>query len=326
MRTIIAVADGSRPRPAASVATEASVAETMLSGAALGDWIALLKPRVMTLVVFTGLVGMLIAPVRLHPVLAITAVLCIAVAAGAAGAINMWYDRDIDAIMRRTRNRPIPAGRIAPSEALGFGVVLAGGSVLVMYLATNLAAALALALSIAFYVFVYTIWLKRRTPQNIVIGGAAGAFPPVIGWAAATGTIDIMPLALFVIVFFWTPPHFWSLALFASPDYARAGVPMLPAVAGPRETRRQILVYAALLLPLSLVPWLIGGAGLLYAAAAAALGVAFLWRAFRVWNDQQDASGASRTGDAPAKALFQFSIAYLFALFAAIALDRLLVP
>src|SRR5690348_14762251 len=215
----------------------------------------------MSLVVFTGWAGLYLAPGHLHPVLAFTAILCIAVAAGAAGAINMWYDRDIDALMRRTRRRPIPSRRIAPGEALGFGVTLAVGSVLVMWLATNAAAAALLALSIGFYVFVYTMWLKRRTPQNIVIGGAAGAFPPVIGWAAVTGSIDLVPLLLFALVFFWTPPHFWSLALFANADYQRAGVPMLPVVAGAKETRRQIVIYTLLLVPLSLVPWLIGFSG-----------------------------------------------------------------
>src|SRR5271170_3974291 len=213
------------------------------------DWIALLKPRVMSLVVFSGLIGLLVAPGHLHPVLAFTAVLCIAVGAGACGAINMWYDRDIDALMRRTRNRPIPAGRIAPGEALGFGITLAVASVIVMGLAVNLTAAALLALSICFYVFVYTMWLKRRTPQNIVIGGAAGAFPAVIGWAAVTGSVDLVPLILFAIVFFWTPPHFWSLALYANDDYRRANVPMLPVVAGAKETRRQILVYTLVLVP-----------------------------------------------------------------------------
>ena len=204
---------------------------------------------------FTGVIGLMLAPGSLNPVLAFTAVLCIAVAAGAAGAINMWYDRDIDALMRRTANRPIPAGRIQPGEALGFGIVLAVASVLLMYLATNTAAAAVLALSILFYVFVYTIWLKRRTPQNIVIGGAAGAFPPVIGWAAVTGSIDVLPLLLFAIVFFWTPPHFWALSLYASGDYARAGVPMLPVVAGARATRRQVAFYTVVLVAASLLPW-----------------------------------------------------------------------
>jgi heme o synthase len=291
--------------------------------AELSDWIALLKPRVMTLVVFTGLIGLLIAPGHLHPVLGFTAVLCIAVAAGACGAINMWYDRDIDAVMRRTRNRPIPAGRIEPGAALGYGVTLAVGSVIVMGLAVNLMTASVLALSIAFYVFIYTMWLKRRTPQNIVIGGAAGAFPPVIGWAAVTGSVDLVPLLLFAIVFVWTPPHFWSLALFANADYRRAGVPMLPVVAGARATRRQIVLYTLVLVPLSLAPWLIGFSGLVYGLAAIVLGVGFLVGVWRVATDRQDASGVSLTNDAPARAAFKYSILYLFALFAALAVDRL---
>ncbi|MBV8578822.1 MAG: protoheme IX farnesyltransferase [Acetobacteraceae bacterium] len=284
---------------------------------------ALLKPRVMALVVFTGFVGLLIAPGHLHPVLAFAAVLCIAVAAGAAGAINMWYDRDIDALMRRTRRRPIPAGRIAPGEALGFGVTLAVASVLLMWLATNEMAALALACSIAFYVFVYTMWLKRRTPQNIVIGGAAGAFPPVVGWVAVTGSVDLAPLILFAIVFFWTPPHFWSLSLFASGDYERAGVPMLPVVAGAKETRRQIVLYTLLLVPVSLVPWAMGFSGQVYFWAAVALGIGFLVSSIRVLRDQQDSAGRSLSRDAPAKAAFNFSIIYLFVLFAALAVDHL---
>lgn len=300
-----------------------AVSETLFETAELRDWFALLKPRVLTLVVFTGLIGLLVAPARINPVLAFTAVLCIAVAAGACGAINMWYDRDIDALMRRTRNRPIPAGRIAPGEALGFGVTLAVAAVIVMGLAVNLAAASVLALSVAFYVFVYTMWLKRRTPQNIVIGGAAGAFPAVIGWAAVTGSVDLVPLILFAIVFFWTPPHFWSLALYANDDYRRAGVPMLPVVAGVKETRRQILLYTFLLLPLSLAPWLIGFAGHVYAATAAVLGVGFLVCVWRVARDAQDATGVSLTGDVPARAAFKYSILYLFVLFAALAVDRL---
>ena len=289
----------------------------------VSDWIALLKPRVVMLVVFTGWIGMVIAPGHLHPVLAATAILCITVAAGAAGAINMWYDRDIDILMRRTRNRPIPAGRIAPGEALGFGVFLAVASVLVMALATNVVAALVLAASIGFYVFIYTMWLKRRTAQNIVIGGAAGAFPPVIGWAAVTGGLDVLPLLMFAIVFFWTPPHFWALSLWAHADYARAGVPMLPVVAGARETRRQIFLYTLVLLAVSLAPWALGLVGPIYGAAALALGLGFVACSWRVLRDEQDETGVSRTNDAPARAAFKFSIAYLFILFAAVAADRI---
>ncbi len=286
------------------------------------DWIALLKPRVMSLVVFSGLIGLLVAPGHLHPVLAFTAVLCIAIAAGACGAINMWYDRDIDAIMRRTRDRPIPGGRIEPGAALGFGIVLAIGAVLVMGLAVNPVAAGVLALSIGFYVFVYTMWLKRRTPQNIVIGGAAGAFPPVIGWAAVTGSVSLIPIVLFAIIFVWTPPHFWSLALFANEDYRRAGVPMLPVVAGAKETRRQIVLYTLLLVPVTLLPWLLGFSGLVYAGAAAVLGTGFLVSVWRVARDRQDGTGVSLTNDAPARAAFKYSIAYLFILFAALAVDK----
>ena len=228
----------------------------------------------MSLVVFTGLVGLVVAPGHLHPVLAAVAVLCIAVGAGAAGAINMWYDRDIDAVMRRTAGRPLPAGRMMPGEALGFGVVLAVGAVLVMALAVNWVAAELLALTIVFYVFVYTMWLKRRTPQNIVIGGAAGAFPPMIGWAAVTGEIGWGAIALFAIIFFWTPPHFWALSLYRAGDYAAAGVPMLPVVSGPRETKRQILLYTLVLWPVTLAPWLLGYAGDLYGVGALLLSAA----------------------------------------------------
>lgn len=288
------------------------------------DWIALLKPRVMSLVVFTGMIGTIVAPGHLHPILAFTAVLCIAVAAGACGAINMWYDRDIDAVMRRTQSRPIPSGRIAAGGALGFGIVLAVGSVIVMEVAVNLVAAAVLALSIGFYVFIYTMWLKRRTPQNIVIGGAAGAFPPVIGWAAVTGSVDLIPLILFAIVFIWTPPHFWSLALWANEDYRRAGVPMLPVVAGAKETRKQIVLYSLVLVPLSLAPWFLGFSGTLYGATAAVLGLGFLICVARVYTDKQDAAGNSLTNDGPARAAFKFSILYLFILFAALAVDRLI--
>jgi protoheme IX farnesyltransferase len=287
------------------------------------DWIALLKPRVMTLVVFTGLVGLLVAPAPIHPVLGLAAILCIAVAAGAAGAINMWYDRDIDAVMRRTARRPIPAGRIAPNAALGYGLTLSVASVAVMGLATNWVAAGWLAFSIFFYVVIYTMWLKRRTPQNIVIGGAAGAFPPVIGWAAATGDVTLVPLIMFAIVFMWTPPHFWALSLWAHGDYARAKVPMLPVTHGAKETRRQVLIYTIALLPVTLAPWLVGFSGPAYAAAAAVLGAVFLWYAIRVVRESQDEAGRSLLNDAAARATFKYSLYYLFALFAALAVDKL---
>ncbi len=286
------------------------------------DWITLLKPRVLTLVVFTGWIGLLMAPGTLHPVLGFTAVLAITVAAGAAGAINMWYDRDIDAIMSRTARRPIPGGRIEAGEALGFGITLAVGSVMLMALATNIFAAFVLALSIGFYVFIYTMWLKRRTPQNIVIGGAAGAFPPVIGWAAVTGGIDVMPVLLFLIVFFWTPPHFWALSLYAHADYKRAGVPMLPVVRGAKHTRRNVMVYTVLLVPLTLAPWAMGLTGPVYGISALALGLGFIWHSWRVLTDRQNAAGVSQTKDAPARAAFRYSIAYLFVLFAALAVDH----
>ena len=301
-----------------------SVVSAAYNDSDVRDWIALLKPRVMSLVVYSGLIGLLVAPGHLHPVLAFTAVLCIAVAAGACGAINMWYDRDIDALMRRTRNRPIPAGRIEPGAALAYGITLAAGAVIIMAIAVNFVAAAVLALSICFYVFVYTMWLKRRTPQNIVIGGAAGAFPPVIGWAAVTGSVDLMPLILFAMIFIWTPPHFWSLALFANEDYRRANVPMLPVVAGGKETRRQIMIYTIALVPLTLAPWFLGFSGMVYAIAAAVLGAGFLISVWRVLFDRQDQTGVSLTNDAPARAAFKYSIAYLFILFGALAVDRLL--
>ena len=293
-------------------------------GAEPRDWLALLKPRVVSLVVFTGAIGLVIAPAHLNPILAVIAIFCIALGAGAAGAINMWYDRDIDAVMKRTCQRPIPAGKIEPGGALGFGIVLSVISVLLMAMATNLCAAAVLAVSIIYYVVIYTMWLKRRTPQNIVIGGGAGAFPAVIGWAAATGSIGLMPILLFAIVFFWTPPHFWSLSLFASADYERAGVPMLPVVKGARHTRWNVLIYTLILLPLTLAPWALGLAGRLYGFTALILGLAFIYYAWRVLMDRQDENGVSLTGDKPARAAFKFSILYLFILFGACALDKLL--
>jgi protoheme IX farnesyltransferase len=291
-------------------------------GAEWKDWFALLKPRVVSLVVLTGLIGLLIAPGHLNPVLGVAAVLCIAVAAGASGAINMWYDRDIDAVMHRTAKRPIPAGLIAPGEALGFGIALACASVIVMALATNIVAAGILALSIGFYVFVYTMWLKRRTPQNIVIGGAAGAFPAVIGWAAVTGNVTAMPILLFAIAFLWTPPHFWSLALYACKDYERAGVPMLPVTAGARVTRWNILVYTLILGAVAMLPWALGYAGMVYGITAIVLNAGFILSAVRVLLDKQDAAGVSLTNDAPARAAFRFSLAYLAILFLAVAVDH----
>ena len=286
-----------------------------IDGPAIGDFVALLKPRVMSLVVFTAAAGMVLAPGALHPVLAAIAMLCIAVGAGAAGAINMWYDRDIDAVMVRTSARPLPAGRMTPGDALGFGAVLGVGSVSVMALAVNWTAAALLALTIAFYVFVYTVWLKRRTPQNIVIGGAAGAFPPMIGWAAVTGDVGLGAIALFALIFMWTPPHFWALSLYKSGDYAAAGIPMLPVVAGSDETKRQIVLYAFLLVPVSLVPVGLGIAGLAYGAVALAMSAAFLALAWRLRRaDGHD--GAPR--------LFGFSILYLFVLFAAMIAERML--
>ena len=245
--------------------------------AAPADYFALLKPRVMSLVVFTGAVGLFLAPGDIHPILAVVAVLCIAVGAGASGCINMWYERDVDAIMHRTRNRPIPSGRIAPRSALEFGIMLAGASVMVMGVAVNWTAAALLAGAIAFYVFVYTIWLKRRTPQNIVIGGAAGAFPPMIGWAAVSGDVTLASISLFAIIFFWTPPHFWSLALYRLGDYEAVGIPMLPVVAGAEETRRQIVLYSTLMLPLCLAPWMLGVAGVFYAVGSGSLSDLHWW-------------------------------------------------
>ena len=290
-----------------------STGSAEIIGAEPADYIQVLKPRVMSLVVFSGLAGLLVAPGTLHPILAVVAVLCIAVGAGAAGAINMWYDRDIDAVMERTQKRPIPMGRMIPGDALGFGIVLAIGSVTVMGLAVNIVAASLLALAILFYVFVYTVWLKRRTPQNIVIGGASGAFPPVIGWAAVTGSVSVESLVLFAMIFFWTPPHFWALALYRSGDYEKAGVPMLPVVAGQRETKRQMLLYTLLLLPLALAPSFMGIAGWLYGGVAAVMGVLFCIAALAVWYDESDR--------AP-KRMFGFSIIYLFVLFALMIADR----
>jgi heme o synthase len=284
------------------------------AGADPRDFWILLKPRVMSLVVFTGAVGLLLAPGGdLHPVQMIVAVLCIAVGSGASGAINMWYERDIDALMARTKDRPLPAGRMTPGEALGFGVTLAVASVLLMGIAVNIVAALLLAAAIGFYVVIYTVALKRRTPQNIVIGGAAGAFPPMIGWAAATGDVGWPALILFALIFFWTPPHFWSLALYRADDYAKAGIPMLPVVAGARATRFQILAYTLLLWPISLAPTLMGTVGWVYGGAALVLNLGFTALAVRL---------SVRRDDGAARAMFRFSLLYLFLLFAFLLVDR----
>jgi len=279
------------------------------------DFFALLKPRVMVLVVFTAIIGMMLAPGSINPVIAFTAILCIAVAAGAAGAINMWYDRDIDAIMTRTIHRPIPSGRVPAGEALGFGIILSGGSILLMDLAVGHVAALMLAGSIGFYVFIYTMWLKRRTAQNIVIGGLAGAFPPMIGWASVTGGVDWVSLSLVLIIFLWTPPHFWALALYRSQDYARAGVPMLPVIAGAAATKRQIVLYSFALVASSFLPQILGALGWFYGVSALVLGAVFIVMAIAV---------ARTDSDKPAKQLFGYSILYLFILFGLMPIDRLI--
>ena len=289
-------------------------------GGSVSDYWALLKPRVMSLVIFTALAGMVAAPGTLHPILAVTALLCIAVGAGASGALNMWYDADIDARMARTSGRPIPQGRVSADEALTFGTILSFGSVLVLGLLVNWVAGVLLALTIAFYVFVYTMWLKRRTAQNIVIGGAAGAFPPMIGWAAVTGSVSLESIALFLIIFMWTPPHFWALALYRSDDYARVGVPMLPVVAGPDETRRQIWIYSLLLMPVTVLPWLLGTAGRVYLATAVVAGAVFLRAAWQVYTVREGDAAIRR-----ARQLFGISIAYLFALFAVLLCEHALV-
>ncbi|HZS64793.1 MAG TPA: heme o synthase [Xanthobacteraceae bacterium] len=285
------------------------------SMASVGDYIALMKPRVMSLVVFTAFVGLMLAPGPVHPVIGFTALLCISVGAGAAGTLNMWYDGDIDAKMTRTAGRPIPAGRLQRGEALGFGITLAAFSIVVLGLLVNELAAALLAFTIFFYVVIYTMWLKRCTPQNIVIGGAAGALPPVIGWVSATGGVSLESILLFLIIFFWTPPHFWALSLYRSDDYARAGIPMLPVVAGERETRRQILIYTLILAPLGVAPWLLGFAGPVYGIASVGAGVVMTILALRVHAGCSGSAAAS-------KQLFAFSILYLFLLFTFLLVDR----
>ncbi|MGE5163007.1 MAG: heme o synthase [Sphingobacteriales bacterium] len=305
------VSEGADFRGTLSAGT--GIAEPSL--ATVGDYFALMKPRVMSLVVFTALVGLAVAPGSLHPITGFTALLCIAVGAGAAGALNMWYDADVDAVMTRTARRPVPMGRVQPGEALAFGLTLAGFAVATLGLLVNWLAAGLLGFTIFFYVAVYTAWLKRATPQNIVIGGAAGAFPPMIGWAAATGTLSLEPVLLFLIIFFWTPPHFWALALYRTNDYARAGIPMLPVVSGDTSTRRQILVYTLILVPLGIAPWLLGYAGALYGTTAVVSGAIMLALGLRVLRERPPAERESRN-------LFAFSVLYLFLLFAVLLVDR----
>jgi heme o synthase len=288
------------------------------SHASFGDLVALMKPRVMSLVVFTALVGLLVAPGHLDPLLGFVSLLCITTGAGAAGVLNMWYDADIDTLMTRTAMRPIPRGRVSRAEALAFGLVLAACSIAVLGFAVNIAAAALLAFTIFFYVVVYTMWLKRQTPQNIVIGGAAGAFPPVIGWVAASGRIGVEPLILFLIIFLWTPPHFWALSLSRAAEYSRAGIPMLPVVAGTAETKRQIFIYCVLLLPISILPCVLGFAGAIYGAAAGMSGATMILLAMQL----------RRSSDAekrPAPRLFAFSILYLFLLFAMLLADATMI-
>ncbi|PVA10397.1 protoheme IX farnesyltransferase [Pelagivirga sediminicola] len=290
--------------------------------AGFGDFFSLLKPRVMSLVVFTALVGLLAAPVAIHPVVGFTAILFIAIGGGASGALNMWWDADIDRIMRRTRSRPIPAGRITEGEAFGFGIALSGISVVMLGLATNLVAAGLLAFTIFFYVVIYSMWLKRWTPQNIVIGGAAGAFPPMIGWAAATGGISIESVLMFALIFMWTPPHFWALALFMKSDYDEAGVPMLTSTHGRRVTRNHILVYTLLLVPVSFALAFTSIGGPAYLIAAVLLNALFLRGAWAIWRRDEDAAEADKY--ATEKKVFKHSLYYLFGLFVAILIDATL--
>ncbi len=284
------------------------------------DFFALTKPRVMSLVIFTGLCGLLAAPGTINPILGFTAVLCIALGAGGAAALNQWWEADIDAGMKRTAARPLPAGRMNRTDARDFGVLISAASVMIMGLALNWLAAAILAFSVFYYAVIYTVWLKPRTPQNIVIGGGAGAFPPLIGWVAVTGDITLMPVLLFLIIFMWTPPHFWALALFVKTDYANVGIPMMPVVRGETSTRRQILAYAVLLVPVAAAPWFIGGTAYVYGVASLALSLAFLALSVPVAFRQTGANDTMK----PEKRLFAFSIIYLFALFAALVADRVM--
>jgi protoheme IX farnesyltransferase len=301
------------PSPVEAVATAGSVRAK--------DYAILLKPRVMSLVVFTALVGLFLAPGPIPFLTAVTAIVCVALGAGASGAINMWYDRDIDGHMTRTQHRPLPSGRLKPAHALWLGTALSIVSVAVMAFAVNATASVLLAGTIAFYVFIYTIWLKRRTPQNIVIGGASGAFPPMIGWAAVTGAVSIESLVLFAIIFMWTPPHFWALALYRCGDYEKAGVPMMPVVAGIKATKIQILIYSLLLVPTTLLPVAIGMSGWIYGLAAILLGAALLFHAVRVWRDPAD---PIKTPESTARPMFFFSILYLFLIFVFLLVDKVI--
>jgi len=296
-----------------------SAVQTAPVAAEWRDFVALTKPRVMTLVVFTGLCGLLAAPQAIHPVLAFTAILCIALGAGAAATLNQWYETDLDGRMARTSGRPLPSGRMDRQTALHFGVGLGSFSVLLMGLAVNVLAAAILAVSILFYVLVYTVWLKRRTPQNIVIGGAAGAFPPLIGWAAATGRIELMPALLFALIFLWTPPHFWALSLFIKSDYAKAGVPMLPVVAGLRHTRQQILLYTFPMVAVAVAPWQLGFTGALYGLSAILLSIPFVALAAQISLSHETDPAFMK----PERRLFAYSILYLFGLFGMLVVDRL---
>jgi len=303
----------------ALIENEASMAgeAVRISEATFRDYFELLKPRVMSLVIFTGFAGMVVAPGHIHPVIGFIAILCIAVGAGASGALNMWYDADIDAVMSRTSNRPIPSGRILPGEALAFGIMLSGFSVAVLGLAVNALAAGLLAFTIFFYAVIYTMWLKRWTPQNIVIGGAAGAFPPMIGWAAVTGGVSIESITLFLIIFLWTPAHFWALALFKMRDYGAVGVPMLPNVSGEKVTKDQILIYAVLTAAAGVAPVFLGFASPAYGFVAGVLGAAFIW--FSVLCRRMPDGDTKML---PAKKLFAFSILYLFAIFSCLMIDH----
>ncbi|MBS0268415.1 MAG: protoheme IX farnesyltransferase [Proteobacteria bacterium] len=300
-----------------SIQSEVGQADLTLEPS-VGDFIQLMKPRVMTLVVFTALAAMLVAPGSINPILGFIAIVSIAIGAGASGALNMWYDADIDARMARTAARPLPRGRVTGDEALSFGGVLSVGSVLTLGVLVNWTAGALLAITIGFYLFVYTMWLKRRTPYNIVIGGAAGAFPPMVGWAAVTGSISLDSILLFLIIFMWTPPHFWALALYRCRDYERVGVPMLPVVAGLPETRKQILLYSIILVPLAVVPYFTGLGGIAYLVSSVVLGAVFLGLAVRVYFTTE-----GREADTAARQLFWFSILYLYVLFAVLSSEAI---